>query len=239
LPPGTEWDNTENRRDDLKKAKFVMPPRQWIVAAARPGVTVKTFDNNAIGGVVNIANGAGVMLILNAIKQGALQGQRIARRLHMKRLRYKGSFAPEAVASVQPVTILYGILYDRYPNGTQPLFKDVFNTPGATGSSPQCCLNPIWDSRFWVVERKQLNLPYWTAGTGGYTTYQPMDNVNTTCLMKGSLDLSLLATVFNATNGVFWTSINTGALWFFAGCSGVTNSLWGFNLVWQLDYVDE
>lgn len=239
LPPGTEWSREENVKDDKKRAGFVLAPKDWLIASRTPTIAVKTFQGDAA--VVVGFTTAGSCKFLLPILQGKEEGQRVGRRINLKQIKIKAIIQPDTTGTVATdVRLMYALVYDRYPKGTPLTFNNVFTDVfGAATQNPLTPQNPDNDARFLVLYRRNIQMPHFlvTGGVANNTTY--LDPIASNSLVCITVDLQLLATVFNkgaAATGVI-ADVNTGSLYWITS-SSVASAYHHQGMGWQVQFTD-
>lgn len=239
LPPGVEWSRKENVKDDTKRANFVLPPKDWLIANNKPQIAVKIMPG--LVGTRTFGTAAAMSGdLLNPMIQGTANGERIGRRVNLKRLDVRTCITHvTAGGSANDVKAMIAVVYDRYPKGATFAYTDAFSDVfGAATQNPLTPLNPNNDARFLVLYRRNIQLPHFTASGTNATGQTYLDPVASSCHIEFSLDLQMLATVYNKGAGCtgIISEINTGALWFIrVADAGVYRTPF---MGWQISYLD-
>jgi len=180
----------------------------------------------------SVGAGAGVVCLFTP-QLGTDATSRIGRKVVVRKLFIRGRMFPRRlqyhVSGDPPVAeLLYGysepqqcrivILWDMQPNGTVPLYTDVF-----TDGQPQAQLNLNYRDRFSIVKDKVISFDAVTA-LPGITAQTPILEFNTTISNVKIFKKFKKEVIFNGSNGGTYADIASGALWMFlVGSGAITN----------------
>lgn len=176
----------------------------------------------------------------NGMELGSEDGERVGRRIRMKRLRYKGYYTLSTnTAYGYGGRLRFLIVSDRANNGAAAMtYGDVMQT--TLGSATDNSWNkPNIDnlSRFWVIQDRKWLIGGWRAPATVMSEPFIIDPIHTSAIFQGEVDLMGTEVVYNSGNTGTATDINTGLLGFFTVYDLSTSTI-TVNITWELKYDD-
>lgn len=232
---------SSKKKKGVKKTAYGY--NQSRAMAVQPKQELKAFDTQQFSmSFKTVAAGAN-MILLNAPIRGTDLQNRIARKIYMKSVQFRGFITSLGTTSLDVDYLRLILFYDANPNGGTPLITDLLQ-PSATGPVTSYVSHVNLDNR---QRFSVLREWYWVMGNAaganggqgvatGQTTIQ--DGQQKLCFNE-FIKLKGLETTFNIGGAGTIADINEGALFLCALCYGVGGSAnWTMLLDSRLRFYD-
>lgn len=219
------------KKKGIKKSSLGYNQSRAMVA--HPKQELKSFDTQAFGCTFKSVAAGGNAVLLNACVRGTDLFNRIARKIYMKSIQFRGFVTSVSTTSLDVAYLRLILFYDSNPNGGTPLITDLLQ-PSASGPTTSIVSNVNLDNRQrFSILREWTWLMGSNAGVSGgqavATGQSTIQDGQQKLCFNEFIKLKGLETTYNIGSAGTVADINEGALFLYALTDGA-----GGSGTWQL-----